>query len=333
MFFVDETIIKVKSGNGGAGCVSFRREKYIPFGGPNGGDGGDGGSVIFRVKENVRTLYDLKRLKNFYAKNGTPGMGSQMNGKAGDNVYIDVPPGTALFDFNTGDFITDLLLEGDEFLLLSGGKGGLGNMHFKTSTNQAPRYAQPGLPGSEMKIKVELKLIADVGLVGFPNAGKSTLLSIISDAKPKIANYPFTTLIPNLGVFKVEYETFVMADIPGIIEGASSGVGLGIEFLKHIERTKLLLFIVDLESEDFENHFNKLRKEIKIYSEALYEKPFLIAASKFDLHDGEFKIELLEKEMGLKDVIPFSGVTKFGIDNLLYKLKDKIHEIEGNEGL
>ncbi len=331
MFFVDETIIKIKSGNGGAGCVSFRREKNIPFGGPNGGDGGDGGSVIFRVKQNVRTLYDLKRLKKFFAKNGSGGMGSQMNGRAGEDVYIDVPPGTALFDLETGDFLKDLLNENDEYILLTGGKGGLGNMNFRSATNQAPRYAQPGLLGKEMRIKVELKLIADVGLVGFPNAGKSTLLSVVSDARPKIANYPFTTLIPNLGVFCVEYQSYVMADIPGIIEGASSGIGLGIEFLKHIERTKLLLFIIDLEDEDYELQFKKLRKEIKNYSSELYNKPYLIAASKYDLEDGNFKIELLEKEVGLKNVIPFSGVTMDGIDNLLYTLKNKIHSIEEKE--
>lgn len=328
MFFVDETVIKVRSGNGGRGCVSFRREKYIPYGGPDGGNGGDGGHVIFKVKENVRTLYDLKRKKNYFAKNGIPGMGSQMNGKDGEDVYIDIPPGTALYDADTGDFIKDLIIPEEEFVLLNGGKGGLGNMHFATSTNQAPRYAQPGLPGKEMVIKVELKLIADVGLVGFPNAGKSTLLSVVSDAKPKIANYPFTTLIPNLGVFKVGYETFVMADIPGIIEGASSGIGLGIDFLKHIERTKLLLFIIDLEDPDYEEQYKKLRTEIKRYSKELDKKPYLIAASKYDLDDGAFKIELLQEEMGLKQVIPFSGVTHQGVDTLLYALKTKIHEIE-----
>ena len=330
MFFVDETIIKVRSGNGGAGCVSFRREKYIPYGGPNGGDGGDGGSVFFRVRDNLRTLYDLKRRKNFIAKNGLPGMGSQMNGKDGEDVYIDVPPGTVFYDADTGILIHDMLDSGEAYEFLKGGKGGLGNMHFATSTNQAPRYAQPGLPGKEMRLRVELKLIADIGLVGFPNAGKSTLLSVVSCAKPKIANYPFTTLVPNLGVFHVEYESFVMADIPGIIEGASSGVGLGIEFLKHIERTKLLLFIIDLDDPDYELQFDKLRKEIFNYSQELYNKPYLVAASKYDLHDGAFKIELLESEMNIK-AIPFSSVTREGVDSLLYALKDKIHELENEQ--
>lgn len=327
MFFVDETIIKVRSGNGGAGCVSFRREKYIPYGGPNGGDGGDGGSVFFRVRDNLRTLYDLKRRKNFIAKNGLPGMGSQMNGKDGEDIYIDVPLGTVFYDADTGILIHDMLDSEETFEFLKGGKGGLGNMHFATSTNQAPRYAQPGLPGKEMRLRVELKLIADIGLVGFPNAGKSTLLSVVSCAKPKIANYPFTTLVPNLGVFHIDYESFVMADIPGIIEGASSGIGLGIEFLKHIERTKLLLFIIDLDDPDYELQFDKLRKEILNYSKELYNKPYLIAASKYDLHDGPFKMELLESEMNIH-AIPFSSVTHEGIDTLLYTLKDKIHTLE-----
>ena len=327
MFFVDETTIKVRSGNGGAGCVSFRREKYIPYGGPNGGDGGDGGSVFFRVRDNLRTLYDLKRRKNFIAKNGLPGMGSQMNGKDGADVYVDVPPGTVFYDADTGILIHDMLNSGETFEFLKGGKGGLGNMHFATSTNQAPRYAQPGLPGKEMRLRVELKLIADIGLVGFPNAGKSTLLSVVSCAKPKIANYPFTTLVPNLGVFHIDYESFVMADIPGIIEGASSGVGLGIEFLKHIERTKLLLFIIDLDDPDYELQFDKLRKEIFNYSKELYNKPYVIAASKYDLHDGVFKMELLESEMNIH-AIPFSSITHEGIDTLLYALKDKIHSLK-----
>lgn len=327
MFFVDETIIKIRSGNGGAGCVSFRREKFIPYGGPNGGDGGDGGSVFFRVKENLRTLYDLKRKKSYFAKNGSPGMGSQMNGKDGEDIYVDVPPGTTFYDADTGILIKDMLQTGETFRFLQGGKGGLGNMHFATSTNQTPRYAQPGLPGKEMRLRVELKLIADVGLVGFPNAGKSTLLSVVSSAKPKIANYPFTTLIPNLGVFTVEYENFVMADIPGIIEGASSGVGLGIDFLKHIERTKILLFLLDLEASDYENQFSKLRNEIKNYSKELYQKPYLIAASKYDLEDGAFKIELLKQEMHL-EVFPFSSITREGISSLLYALKRKIQEAE-----
>ncbi len=330
-YFVDESVITVRSGNGGAGCVSFRREKYIPFGGPDGGDGGDGGSVTFIVKENLRTLYNLKRKRHFFAKNGQPGMGSQRNGKNGDDIIINVPPGTAVYDSVTGDLIKDLTDKDEVFILLKGGLGGQGNMNFATSTNQTPRYAQPGLPGKEMKLRIELKLIADVGLVGFPNAGKSTLLSVITEAKPKIANYPFTTLVPNLGVFQVDYETFVMADIPGIIEGASNGIGLGLDFLKHIERTKLLLFIIDLEDPNYEEQFAKLRKEIKLYSKELYKKPYLIAASKKDLHDTDFKLELMKEEFKI-EAIPFSSLTRDGLDTLLYALKTKIHEIENAAG-
>ena len=325
--FVDETVIKVRSGNGGAGCVSFRREKYIPYGGPNGGDGGNGGSVIFQVKENIRTLYNLKLKRNFFAKNGQPGMGWQKSGKKGEDTIIEIPPGTLIYDYDTNELLKDFTDSDDKIVFLKGGKGGLGNMHFATSTNQAPRYAQPGLPGQELTIRVELKLIADVGLVGFPNAGKSTLLSVLTKAKPKIANYPFTTLIPNLGVFSLDYESFVIADIPGIIEGASEGIGLGIEFLKHIERTKLLLFLIDLESEDFDEQFEKLRNELKAYSAKLAGKPFLVAASKTDLEDSDIKLEMLSEILG-REIIPISSITHKGLKNLTYKLKDQIHIIE-----
>lgn len=325
--FVDEAIISVKSGNGGKGCVSFRREKYVPYGGPDGGDGGQGGSIVFIVKNNLRTLYDLKRRRNYIAKNGQPGMGSQKSGKDGDDIIIYVPPGTMIINNMNNDVIKDLKTVDETFTLLKGGKGGMGNMHFATSTNQAPRYAQPGLPGEEMELKIELKMIADVGLVGFPNAGKSTLLSVISKARPKIANYPFTTLVPNLGVFTVGTDSFVMADIPGIIEGASDGVGLGIKFLKHIERTKLLLYIIDLDDQDYEEQLSKLKIEVKRYSEKLSTKPFLVAASKADLEDTLFKTELLKEEFQI-DPIVFSNITQDGIDTLLYRLKDEILKIE-----
>ncbi len=326
-YFVDEAVIKVRSGNGGPGCVSFRREKYIPFGGPNGGDGGNGGSVIFEVHENVRTLYNIKRLRNFIAKNGCSGEGTQKNGKNGVDAIIKVPPGTIIIDNDTGDIIRDLGDSREPFVFLSGGKGGRGNMHFATSTNQAPRYAQPGLPGNEMNLRLELKLIADVGLVGFPNAGKSTLLSVVSNARPKIADYPFTTLVPNLGVVSVEHDTFVIADIPGIIEGASDGLGLGLEFLKHIERTRLLLFMINLDSDDYLDQFFKLRTELKKYSEKLYERPFFIAASKVDIEDSETKVMELRKIIET-DILEISSITNKGIKNLLYKLKDKVFELE-----
>lgn len=325
--FVDETNIFVRSGNGGAGCVSFRREKYIPFGGPDGGDGGAGGSVLFEVKRNLRTLYQLKQKRKYIAQNGLSGMGNQRTGKNGEDVYIEVPPGTVIYDSYTGEFIKDFKKDEEIFVLLKGGKGGKGNMHFATSVNQTPRYAQPGLPGYEMNIKVELKLIADIGLVGYPNAGKSTLLSVVSKAKPKIANYPFTTLIPNLGVFFVEEENFVMADIPGLIEGASNGVGLGIDFLKHIERTKVLLFMINIEEENYLDQFNNLKYELKNYSDLLLQKPYIIIASKMDMENSNEKLEKLKMHIK-ENILPISSITRYGIKELLYKLKEKIHEIE-----
>ncbi|HOV14715.1 MAG TPA: GTPase ObgE [Spirochaetota bacterium] len=328
--FVDEAFIKVKSGNGGAGCVSFRREKYIPYGGPDGGDGGDGGSVVFHIKHNVRTLYNVKLKRNFFAENGKSGMGNQKSGKKGEDMIISVPPGTLVFDATTNELIKDLTNTDEEFVLLKGGKGGQGNMHFATSTNQAPRYAQKGIPGQELSLRIELKLIADVGLVGFPNAGKSTLLSVVSEAKPKIANYPFTTLVPNLGVFSVDNEHFVMADIPGIIEGASHGAGLGIEFLKHIERTKILLFMINLDDPEYDTQFEKLTIELKNYSKKLSRKPYLIVASKMDLEDAEEKYKVIHEKIG-KSIIPISSQTHKGIDKLLYILKDKIKDVESKE--
>ena len=326
--FVDEVKIEVRSGKGGAGCVSFRREKRVPKGGPDGGDGGDGGSVVFVVKNNVRTLYNLLRKKRFYAKNGTPGMGSQMYGKKGEDVEICVPPGTIIYDDETGEIIKDFQTDNERFVFLKGGKGGRGNMHFATSTNQAPRYAQPGLPGEEATLRVELKLIADVGLVGFPNAGKSTLLSVVSAARPKIANYPFTTLVPNLGVVALDdFDTFVMADIPGIIEGASDGAGLGIEFLKHIERTKILLYMIDLTGDDFMEQLPKLQTEIKRYSAELAKKPFMVAATKLDVPGSEERLAELREKIG-QNVIGFSSVTHTELKTLLYALVQKIRETE-----
>ena len=329
--FVDEVKIEVRSGKGGAGCVSFRREKRVPKGGPDGGDGGDGGSVVFVVKNNVRTLYNLLRKKRFYAKNGTPGMGSQMYGKKGEDVEICVPPGTIIYDDETGEIIKDFQTDNERFVFLKGGKGGRGNMHFATSTNQAPRYAQPGLPGEEATLRVELKLIADVGLVGFPNAGKSTLLSVVSAARPKIANYPFTTLVPNLGVVALdEVDTFVMADIPGIIEGASDGAGLGIEFLKHIERTKILLYMIDLTGDDFMEQLPKLQTEIKRYSGELAKKPYLIAATKLDVPGSEERLAELKAKLEAngENIIGFSSVTHAEVKTLLYALMKKIKEVE-----
>jgi GTP-binding protein len=321
--FVDSAVITVRSGKGGAGCVSFLRQKYNPNGGPNGGDGGTGGNVVFHVKNNLRTLYHLKLQRHWFAENGQPGKSRQKFGKKGKNIIVEVPPGTIVYDNQTNDILADLREDGTEHILLKGGKGGMGNMNFATSTNQAPRYAQPGIPGQELEIRVELKLIADIGLLGFPNAGKSTLLSVITNARPKIASYPFTTISPNLGVFLVEHESFVIADIPGIIEGAAEGAGLGIEFLKHIERTKILLYMIDLESEDYLEQYDKLTHEISSYASSLGEKPSLIAATKTDLEESAERLEKLKNHLN-KPVIPLSSILREGLQQLKYSLKDAI---------
>ena len=325
--FVDEANILIRSGNGGPGCVSFRREKYIQFGGPDGGDGGNGGSVIFKVKRNLRTLYHLKLRKKFIAKNGSPGMGRQKSGKNGEDIVIEVPPGTLIFDSYNGELLKEFNENEDPYILLRGGKGGKGNMHFATSTNQAPRYKQPGLPGYEMNIRVELKLIADVGLVGYPNAGKSTFLKVVTKANPKIANYPFTTLIPNLGVFFLEDENFVIADIPGLIEGASKGTGLGFKFLKHIERTKVLMFMINIEEDNYLNQFNQLKYELSNYSSLLLKKPYIIVSSKMDIENSHERFKKL-KNFVKEEIKPISSLTKYGIKELLYLLKEKIHKVE-----
>ncbi|MEO8666802.1 MAG: GTPase ObgE, partial [Ignavibacteria bacterium] len=260
--FLDYAKIFIKSGAGGNGCVSFRREKFVPKGGPNGGDGGKGGDIIFKATSQLSTLMDFRYKAHHRAESGTPGQGGLKTGGGGKDELILVPRGSIIKDFESGEVLAELLTDGQEAVLLPGGRGGKGNNHFKTSTNQAPRTAQKGEEGKEATILIELKLIADIGLVGFPNAGKSTLISKISDAKPKIADYPFTTLIPNLGIVRYkEYDSFVVADIPGIIEGASSGKGLGIRFLKHIERTRILLFLIDSTKLDDEDTKKEILKD------------------------------------------------------------------------
>ncbi|MCD4743251.1 MAG: GTPase ObgE, partial [Desulfobacteraceae bacterium] len=259
MKFVDEAIITVHSGNGGAGCVSFRREKFVEKGGPDGGNGGKGGNVILKVNPAKRTLYDFRRQKLIKAKNGGYGQGKQRHGKNGEDRIIELPQGTTITDFDTSQLLVDLTEDNQTYIIAQGGLGGKGNKHFSTSTNRTPRFCQPGIKGIELKIKLELKLIADIGLVGLPNAGKSTLISRISKARPKIADYPFTTLTPNLGMVEPEFgEPFAVADIPGIIEGAHQGTGLGIQFLKHVERTKMLLHIIDVSLIDPENPLEQL---------------------------------------------------------------------------
>ncbi len=282
--FIDNVKITLSSGNGGPGCVSYRREKHVIKGGPDGGDGGKGGNVYFKVDKNTHTLSHFRNNQHLKAKNGQPGMARKCYGKYGEDLEVIVPPGTQVIDASSGDVLLDLVEDGQKVLFLEGGKGGLGNTHFKSSTNQRPNYAQPGIKGETKEVRLELKLIADVGLVGFPNVGKSTLISVLSNAEPEIANYEFTTLTPKLGVVETDsYESYVMADIPGIIEGASDGKGLGIEFLRHIERTKFLLFMIDVANyRDLKEQYEALRSEIKKFSQELSQRRFAIALTRSD---------------------------------------------------
>lgn len=325
MIFVDQAKIFIRSGKGGDGCVSFYRAKYIPNGGPDGGDGGRGGDVIFIVDNNANTLYDYRHIKHYKAENGQPGMGGNCHGKDAHDLILKVPKGTVIKEATTGKVICDMAFDDSRFTLLKGGRGGKGNQHFATSTMQIPKFAQPGQREKELWVILELKSIADVGLVGFPNVGKSTLLSRISNAKPKIANYHFTTITPNLGVVEMFNDSFVVADIPGIIEGASEGVGLGHEFLKHIERTKILLHVVDVASTEGRNPREDvllIMNELEKYNPALLEKPQIIAANKLDAAYDHSLLDELNAEFGPKNikVFPISGVTGSGIRDLLNEL-------------
>ena len=284
--FLDRAEIEVIGGGGGRGCVSFRREKYVPFGGPDGGDGGNGGDVIFVVDPRRITLQDFRYQRLFRADRGQHGLGSGRTGRSAEDLLIPVPPGTVIHDADTGEALVDLTHPEQRFVAAKGGRGGRGNTRFATSTNRAPRQFEEGRPGEERRIRLELKIIADVGLVGFPNAGKSTFLAASSQARPKIADYPFTTLSPNLGVARLdEYREVVIADIPGILEGAHEGKGLGLEFLRHIERTRVLLFLVDLSSSDPVGDFEKLRHELRQYGKNLLDRPYLIVLTKADLFE------------------------------------------------
>ena len=309
--FIDECTITVLSGKGGAGCVSFRREKYVPKGGPDGGDGGRGGDVIFVCDCRIKTLYDVRRKPRYRAGNGQPGLGRNKSGEKGAVCIVKVPIGTVITEKESGMVLVDFREDGQEFTAVHGGLGGQGNQHFATSINQAPRYAQPGLPGEELELYLELKIIADVGLVGFPNAGKSTLLKALTRANPKIASYPFTTLNPNLGVVHDPTRPpFVIADIPGIIEGASDGKGLGIEFLKHIERTRVLLIVVDLFTDEAETAKKTLLHELEAFSPEMLKKPMIFVGNKTDLPEAR---EAAEK---LADFITVSGATNAGLGPL-----------------
>ena len=332
---IDYAKITIQSGNGGNGCVSFRREKYVPKGGPNGGDGGNGGNVIFKADNSLATLIDFRYKKNYKAKNGKHGMGGDKTGKTGHDIIIRVPCGSMIKDAETDEILADLVSDGQTYLAAKGGKGGKGNARFATPTNQTPRIAEPGGKGEEKEFIIELKLIADVGLVGLPNAGKSTLISKISAAKPKIADYPFTTLQPNLGIVKYkDYNSFVVADIPGLIEGAHLGKGLGIRFLKHIERTKVLVFLIDStlleEKENKTEDYETLIGEMKGYDESLVKKPRVICFTKIDAltEEQRKKLDKVKFKNSNIPVIKISAVSGENLD----KLKDVIWEkLQSNE--
>lgn len=326
--FIDTAKIFVKSGKGGNGAVTFRREKFVPKGGPSGGNGGKGGDVIFVANRNLHTLLDFSYKKKYLAEDGAPGANALKDGKNGQDIIIKVPVGTLIKDIETDELIADLTEDEQTVVIAKGGRGGKGNSNFATSTNQAPRKAESGKPGEERSLKLELKLIADVGLVGFPNAGKSTFISTVSAAKPKIADYPFTTLEPNLGIVKYkDFNTFVVADIPGIIEGAHEGKGLGHKFLQHIERTKILLILIDLSSENYLDEYKILLNELNEYSEILTDKKKIVAISKCDLLGDEEIAEIGQPKFpgADKKVFFISSISGKGIPKLLDYLWQQIN--------
>ena len=331
--FVDYVKMHLTSGKGGQGSAHLRREKYIPKGGPDGGDGGRGGHVILRANSNLWTLYHLKFKRHYKAGHGGAGSKQTSTGADGEDVIIEVPLGTVVRDSENQNILLEITEKGQEFIIAAGGKGGLGNDHFKSSTNQTPRYAQPGLDGVEVNITLELQVLADVGLVGFPNAGKSTLLSVVTAAKPKIANYEFTTLKPNLGIVEYrDHQTFVMADIPGIIEGAAEGKGLGHYFLRHIERNSTLLFLIPADADDIKKQYDILLDELRRYNPEMLDKDRLIAISKCDMLDDELQAEMKQElDKDFKDIsyLFFSAVAQKG----LIELKDRLWEMLNNSKL
>ena len=332
MQFIDEVKVYIKAGNGGAGCVSFRREKYVPRGGPNGGDGGRGAHITFLASSDINTLLDISYQQQYRAEKGQHGMGKDRHGKNGKDIVISVPPGTLIKDADTGEILSDLTAEGQEFISAKGGRGGMGNTHFKSSTRQAPKFAQPGEPGEEKNLILELKLLADIGLIGLPNAGKSTLISVISSARPKVADYPFTTLIPALGVVQYgDYDSFVVADIPGLIQGAHKGSGLGFQFLRHVERTSMLLHLVDVSEtveEDPVENFEKINNELSLYNPELLKKPQAVAGTKLDIKGNGKRLDRLALYCKDKqyDFLPVCEVTGQGIKELINYL-GKQHNI------
>ncbi len=334
MQFVDEATIEVHAGKGGDGCLSFRREKYVEFGGPDGGDGGAGGSVFFQADSNLNTLVDYRYERIFKARNGEGGRGRQMTGKSADDVILLVPVGTTVIDVDTDEVLADLTEADKPVMIARAGRGGLGNIHFKSSTNQAPRKTTKGKPGESRRLRLELKVLADVGLLGMPNAGKSTLIRAISAAKPKVADYPFTTLVPNLGVVKADrHRSFVVADIPGLIEGAAEGAGLGIRFLKHLARTRLLLHVVDLapmDESDPADHIDAIADELDRFSPALAEQERWLVFNKIDLladDEAQAKIDAIVEELGWQGpVYGISAAAGVGCEELVYALMNAIED-------
>ena len=333
MKFIDEAIITVQSGNGGRGCVSFRREKFVPRGGPDGGDGGKGGDVVLTTTSRKRTLYQFRYQRHFKAKNGSHGQGKQRTGKNGQDLIIELPPGTLVVDADTEQPIKDLIRPGEKLIVAKGGRGGQGNAKFKTSTHRTPRFAQPGEPGEAKTIKLELKLLADVGIIGLPNAGKSTLITAVSAARPRIGDYPFTTLTPSLGMVQTDWgEPFVVADIPGLIKGAHKGIGLGIRFLRHIERTRILVHLIDvssINSDDPLQVYNTINKELVMYNQKLAKKPQIVVLNKLDLPGAQEAAKHFQSVAKGKKVMLISALTGKGVDGLIsqiVQLLDKSYE-------
>ena len=337
MKFLDKAKIYIKAGDGGNGAASFRREKYIEFGGPNGGDGGRGGDIVFRAVPNVNTLIDYRFKTKFAAQRGQNGMGKMRTGYSGETLYLPVPTGTVILSENEEIEYADLNTDGMEYLAVRGGNGGWGNLHFKSPTNRAPRQANDGLPGEERTVVLRLKLIADIGLVGFPNAGKSTLLSAVTSARPKIANYPFTTLNPQLGVMYAHNREFVMVDLPGLIEGAHTGVGLGDRFLGHAERTKLILHVIDGNEPAGAARYSAIRHELDSYGGGLLSKPEIVVINKIDMIDGDTLTEKLsefKKSFGRKkkpQILTISAAGQIGIDDLISTIEKQFAEIEKHD--
>ena len=334
--FIDETTIKARAGDGGKGCRSFRREKYEPWGGPNGGDGGKGGDVVLRGDDDQNNLIDFKYRPHWNAERGEHGQGKDCNGREGRPAVLRVPLGTIAYNLATGEKVAEVLEDGQEIVLLKGGKGGFGNTRFKSSTNRAPTKTGPGEPGETGEFRLELKSIADIGLVGFPNAGKSSLTNLITKARPKTAPYPFTTLHPQIGVieYEAEYERLVMADIPGLIAGASDGKGLGHRFLRHIERCKLLLVILDMagtDNRDPRDDYKQLLKELELYDPALLDKPRLVAANKMDEEAAVANLKKFKKRYAKAEIVPISCLSEEGIPKLRKELLKRVRKLRGKE--